>query len=359
MSITSQSRRNNYLGTNSLSVYDYTFKLFSSADIEVKALSSVGLEHTLVLGTDYTVEFVNESTGGTVTLLNNSQVWLDGSGNLKSDYILSLLLNPVLKQATDIKNNTRYFPYLHERQFDKEFQILLAFRDNLDRAIRLVSSIDPADFSTELPEDILANGAGKFLAVNDIGNGIELRNGTTADLTDLEDALDALTSHVDDVENNSIEADNALSGRLDTLEAATSITETTSTFTPTLYGASSAGSTTYGSAVGKYVRHGLMIDCHIHLTVSAHTGTGQMRVGNLPFAAESGFNCFSEISYGTTKTPSGYVAVAHTADNQTYLNILNRKVGTGSAQNLQVSQALESEDQTVELAFTIRYKLVP
>jgi hypothetical protein len=190
MSITSQNRRDNYVGTNDNNVYDYTFKLFNESHIQVKVRSIVnGVETTLVIDTDYTVQFVNESVGGTVTLVDDGQAWLDGSGYLDADYELSLLLAPTLEQPLDIKNNSKYFPTLHERQFDKLFQILLYQQDQLDRAIKLVSSINKDDFSTDLPEDIFVNGLGKYLRVKSDGTGIELSEGTTADIGSLEDSL--------------------------------------------------------------------------------------------------------------------------------------------------------------------------
>jgi hypothetical protein len=187
MSIESQNRRNNYVGANNNNIYDYNFKLFDQDHIEVSVRNlTTGEKTDLVLTTDYTVQFVNDTEGGTITLVDAGQEWLDDDGYLDSNFALSLLLAPTLEQRLDIKNNAEYYPISHERQFDKLFQIILYQQDQLDRAIKLDSSIDTEDFTTNLPADILVNGAGKFLAVNSDGTGLELRDGTEGSATDEE-----------------------------------------------------------------------------------------------------------------------------------------------------------------------------
>ncbi len=58
------------------------------------------------------------------------------------------------------------------------------------------------------------------------------------------------------------------------------------TFTPTAVGESVAGVTTYVTQIGYYTRHGFM--CHFDLVVgwSLATGTGNLLIGSLPFAAK-------------------------------------------------------------------------
>jgi hypothetical protein len=56
----------------------------------------------------------------------------------------------------------------------------------------------------------------------------------------------------------------------------------TGTFTPILYGTSSAGTGTYTSQIGLYSRVGNLITYQISLTWTAHTGTGNMGIDQLP-----------------------------------------------------------------------------
>ena len=55
------------------------------------------------------------------------------------------------------------------------------------------------------------------------------------------------------------------------------------TCTPTLFGASSAGTTTYVSQTGNYTKIGRQVTVQVLLNVSAATGTGEVRIGGLPF----------------------------------------------------------------------------
>lgn len=59
------------------------------------------------------------------------------------------------------------------------------------------------------------------------------------------------------------------------------------TFTPTITGATTAGTGTYTNQVGRYTRIGRAVHFTIYVTWTAHTGTGTMLVGNLPYASNS------------------------------------------------------------------------
>ena len=55
------------------------------------------------------------------------------------------------------------------------------------------------------------------------------------------------------------------------------------TFTPTIIGATSAGTGTYSTQTGTYTKVGRLVSVQIILTWTAHTGTGAMKVAGLPF----------------------------------------------------------------------------
>lgn len=56
------------------------------------------------------------------------------------------------------------------------------------------------------------------------------------------------------------------------------------TFTPTIIGTSAAGAGTYSVQTGTYTKIGRVVFFGVSMTWSAHTGTGNMKVGALPFA---------------------------------------------------------------------------
>ena len=60
------------------------------------------------------------------------------------------------------------------------------------------------------------------------------------------------------------------------------------TFTPTIVGGSSAGTGTYVTQIGRYTKFGNLVTYSINLDWSAHTGTGTIAIGGLPFTALGG-----------------------------------------------------------------------
>lgn len=55
------------------------------------------------------------------------------------------------------------------------------------------------------------------------------------------------------------------------------------TFQPTVFGSTSAGVGTYTSRSGNYTKIGNLVHIEIVLAWSAHTGTGNLKIGGLPF----------------------------------------------------------------------------
>lgn len=88
------------------------------------------------------------------------------------------------------------------------------------------------------------------------------------------------------------------------------------TFTPTIVGATVAGTGTYSEQNGFYTKVGNRVMVNLALTWSAHTGTGNMRISGLPFNNEN--------TTGNLAIPSLYVSnIALTAGNtiQAFVNI--------------------------------------
>jgi hypothetical protein len=62
------------------------------------------------------------------------------------------------------------------------------------------------------------------------------------------------------------------------------------TFTPTVIGLTTAGTGTYSTQSGKYIKVGGMVYVEVALDWSAHTGTGNMAFGGLPFNSPAAGN---------------------------------------------------------------------
>ena len=56
------------------------------------------------------------------------------------------------------------------------------------------------------------------------------------------------------------------------------------TWTPTVQGVSSAGTATYSVQLGSYTKVGNLVSILLYISYSSGTGSGQLRVGGLPFA---------------------------------------------------------------------------
>ena len=71
------------------------------------------------------------------------------------------------------------------------------------------------------------------------------------------------------------------------------------TFTPTIVGTSAAGTGTYTTQLGNYTKIGRIVTCDISLVWTAHTGTGNIDIGGLPFSVltTSGYSASAVIGY--------------------------------------------------------------
>ncbi len=86
------------------------------------------------------------------------------------------------------------------------------------------------------------------------------------------------------------------------------------TYTPTIVGGTAAGVGTYGFQVGRYQRIGNRVHLTAYTTWSAHTGTGGMRIGGIPYTSANVsnlFQCFSvwasSLTYGANVQLSLYL----------------------------------------------------
>lgn len=61
----------------------------------------------------------------------------------------------------------------------------------------------------------------------------------------------------------------------------------TRSFTPVLQGTTSAGTGTYNTQLGSYIKVGKLVTFQLVIDWSAHTGTGDMRIAGFPFAASA------------------------------------------------------------------------
>ena len=105
------------------------------------------------------------------------------------------------------------------------------------------------------------------------------------------------------------------------------------TFTPTTLGSTLAGVGVYLIQKGNYTKVGNLVFFNIYVGTSAHTGTGDMYVGGLPFTSNGTANQFSSVTLGQTNNlamSASNVATAIIVNNSTQINIQQYPAGGGT-----------------------------
>lgn len=158
--------RSDYTGNGSTATYDYSFKIVDETHLTVVVRDTDDAEHSLSIGTDYTVTGVASDSGGTIVLVDGDQAWIDSSGFLADDMILSITRNIPYTQTTDVRNQADYYPEIHETAFDKLVMMIQQLKDEMSRSFKSQVS----DFTDDLVLPTAAQRAGLFLAFDDDGN---------------------------------------------------------------------------------------------------------------------------------------------------------------------------------------------
>jgi hypothetical protein len=104
------------------------------------------------------------------------------------------------------------------------------------------------------------------------------------------------------------------------------------TFTPTMYGTTTAGTGTYTLQSGTYNKTGNTVYFTANMTTTAHTGTGNVRFGGLPFTVGNTSSSQGSLTIGYINNltlTAGYVPMAYSIQNTT--NIDFNAVNAGAA----------------------------
>lgn len=122
------------------------------------------------------------------------------------------------------------------------------------------------------------------------------------------------------------------------------------TWTPTIFGASTAGSTSYGAQAGAYTRIGNQITLWCVVTASSATGTGDINFGGLPFTIH---NATADNAFGGLVTLGLTFPVTYTNPNisgtadTSFLFIECYKTASASSSNMQMVNTPQNHQFTI------------
>ena len=191
MTISTTTIKNSYSGNGVLTVFAYTFKIATTADIEVIIRSSTGTETVKSLTTHYTVSGAGSASGGNVTM---------GTPPATGETLV-IRRATTQTQAVDLVENDPFTAESIEGAFDKNLSIVQELQEELDRSIKISKSNTIT--SSEMTENAAAR-ANKVLSFDATGEialdqelGIYKGNWATA-------TVYAIRSIVKDTSNNNI-----------------------------------------------------------------------------------------------------------------------------------------------------------
>jgi len=90
---------------------------------------------------------VGEVGGGSITLVDVNQAWLDAVTNfLADDMELTITRNIPLTQGDDYANQTDFYPENHEATYDKLVMMIQHLQEQINRCVK----VTVADYTEEL-----------------------------------------------------------------------------------------------------------------------------------------------------------------------------------------------------------------
>ena len=124
-------------------------------------------------------------------------------------------------------------------------------------------------------------------------------------------------------------------------------------WTPTITGSSTAGTGTYQQQVGRYTKIGNLVTVVGHLEWSAHTGTGNMRISNLPFTILSLSDYYGSATFGyvaNVTLTANSVMIGLGNNSGTLIGLYSYPVGGGSISAV-------SMDTAAQIIFSMSYQV--
>lgn len=112
-------------------------------------------------------------------------------------------------------------------------------------------------------------------------------------------------------------------------------------WTPTIV-STGGGTATYTNQIGRYTRIGNVVHCQFLVSISAHTGSGTMSVGGLPFTAKNVAGIYAHacsFDFGSLTVPANSIVIGYIAPNTEKMDLESYAVGGSSTSLLTLDTA--------------------
>jgi hypothetical protein len=162
MTISSENKKNQYIGDGSTTDFPYQFRIISEGDVIVVTTDSDGIDTVLVLNVDYSVSGVGNTGGGTVNLAVAPDV------NTR----VTVASNAAALQLETYVENDAFPAASHEIALDRVTTVARSALEQCSRALQVPYGTDVSSFTNLLPP-VIADNAGMALALNDSASGFE------------------------------------------------------------------------------------------------------------------------------------------------------------------------------------------
>jgi len=158
MTISSTTVKNSYSGNGTLDTFNYTFKVFADADLQVIIRDASATETVKTLTTHYTVTGAGSASGGTI-------VFTSGNIPTATETVVIRRASPQT-QAIDYIANDPFPAESHEEGLDRSMMAIQQLQEEIDRSIKLsrTNTMTSTEFAVGATER-----AGKIFGFDDNG----------------------------------------------------------------------------------------------------------------------------------------------------------------------------------------------
>jgi hypothetical protein len=167
MTISSTTVKNSYSGNGTLDTFNYTFKVFADADLQVIIRDASATETVKTLTTHYTVTGAGNANGGTI-------VFTTGNIPTNTETVVIRRASPQT-QAIDYIANDPFPAESHEEGLDRSMMAIQQLQEEVDRSIKLsrTNTMNSTEFTigdTDRANKVFGfDSAGELVVTQELG----------------------------------------------------------------------------------------------------------------------------------------------------------------------------------------------